>query len=160
MRRESLARHVLHLSPALVMSATLGIVGVSSTTREGRTMDAITTDFWEVVLWSCWFFIWVAAIVVWVRCLFDLFGDVTLSGWGKAGWAAVLIFVPWLGALIYLVVRGSRMTERRHPAGAADQQASSARADPAELIRSARSLLDAGAISQAEYDEMKAKALA
>ena len=38
-------------------------------------MDAITTDFWEVLLWSFWFFIWIAALMVWFRCLFDLFGD-------------------------------------------------------------------------------------
>ena len=76
-------------------------------------MDAITTDFWEVLLWSFWFFIWVAAIMVWVRCLFDLFGDDSLSGWGKAGWAILLIFVPWLGALIYLIARGRSMTERQ-----------------------------------------------
>ena len=62
-------------------------------------MDAITTDFGEVLLWSFWFFIWIAALVVWFRCLWDLFGDKSLSGWAKAGWAVLLIFVPWLGAL-------------------------------------------------------------
>src|SRR4051795_3821245 len=76
-------------------------------------MDAITTDFGEVLLWSFWFFIWIAALMVWFRCLFDLFGDHTLSGWGKAGWAVLLIFVPWLGALIFLIVRGRSMTERQ-----------------------------------------------
>ena len=77
------------------------------------TMDAITTDFWDVLLWSFWFFIWIAALMVWFRCLFDLFGDSTLSGWAKAGWAVLLIFVPWLGALIYLIARGRSMTERQ-----------------------------------------------
>ena len=42
-----------------------------------------------------------------------MFSDNTLSGWGKAGWAIVLIFVPWLGALIYLIVRGRSMGERQ-----------------------------------------------
>ena len=38
-------------------------------------MDSISTDFWDVLLWSFWFFIWIAALMVWFRCLFDLFGD-------------------------------------------------------------------------------------
>ena len=76
-------------------------------------MDAITTDFGEVLLWSFWFFIWIAALMVWFRCLFDLFGDSSLSGWGKAGWAVLLIFVPWVGVLIYLIARSKSMTERQ-----------------------------------------------
>ena len=75
-------------------------------------MDSMSTDFGNVLLWSFWFFIWVAAIMVWFRCLFDLFGDHTLSGWGKAGWAILLVFVPWFGALIYLIARGRSMNER------------------------------------------------
>ena len=85
-------------------------------------MDSISTDFWDVLLWSFWFFIWIAALMVWFRCLFDLFGDSTLSGWGKAGWSILLIFVPWLGALIYLIARGRSMTERQMKA-LAEQQA-------------------------------------
>jgi hypothetical protein len=42
---------------------------------EGRVHDHIPTDFWDVLLWSFWFFIWIAALMVWIRCLFDLFGD-------------------------------------------------------------------------------------
>ena len=76
-------------------------------------MDAMTNDFGEVLLWSFWFFIWIAALMVWFRCLFDMFGDHTLSGWAKAGWAILLIFVPWVGALIYLIARGRSMTERQ-----------------------------------------------
>ena len=76
-------------------------------------MDAITNNFGEVLLWTFWFFIWIAALMVWFRCLFDMFSDHTLSGWGKAGWAILLIFVPWLGALIYLIARGRSMSERQ-----------------------------------------------
>ena len=93
-------------------------------------MDAITTDFGEVLLWSFWFFIWIAALMVWFRCLFDLFGDSSLSGWGKAGWALLLIFVPWLGALIYLIARGRSMTERQ-VAAAADLDAQQRDVHPA-----------------------------
>ena len=131
-------------------------------------MDAMTTDFGEVLLWSFWFFIWIAALMIWFRCLFDLFGDQSLSGWGKAGWAVLLIFVPWLGALIYLIARGKSMSERRM-AEMADAQAKQQRyiqdvagqaTNPAEQIASAKALLDSGAITQAEFEALKAKALA
>ena len=57
-------------------------------------------SFWDVLVWSFWIFIWISAIFIWFRCIFDLFSDRNLSGWGKAGWALLLVFVPWLGALI------------------------------------------------------------
>ncbi len=131
-------------------------------------MDAITTDFWEVLLWSFWFFIWIAALMVWFRCLFDMFGDRTLSGWGKAGWACVMIFIPWLGTIIYLIARGRSMAERQLEAAAQQQaaqekyiqQAASTPVDPAEQITKAKALLDSGTIDQAEFDSLKAKALA
>ena len=131
-------------------------------------MDNITTDFWDVLLWSFWLFIWIAAITVWFRCIFDLFSDTTLSGWGKAGWAILLIFVPWLGALIYLIARGRSMGERQMQAIADAQvqqekyikQVAASSTSPAEQITHAKGLLDSGAISQEEFDALKAKALA
>ena len=130
-------------------------------------MDSITTDFGEVLLWSFWFFIWVAALMIWFRCLFDMFGDRTLSGWAKAGWALVLIFIPWVGALIYLIVRGRSMTERQMSAVAQQQaaqeeyikQVAGGSASPTAQIADAKALLDSGAISQAEFDALKSKAL-
>ena len=131
-------------------------------------MDSITTDFWDILLWSFWFFIWIAALMVWFRCLFDLFGDRSLSGWAKAGWSLLLIFVPWLGALIYLIARGRSMTERQM-AALADRQAEQEKyiqqvaggsQGPADQIASAKALLDSGAINQAEFEALKAKALA
>ncbi len=131
-------------------------------------MDAMTNDFGEVLLWSFWFFIWIAAIMIWFRCLFDMFGDHTLSGWGKAGWAILLIFVPWVGALIYLIARGRSMSERQarsmEQAQAAQaqyiKQVAGAGASPTDQIETAKSLLDSGAIDQAEFEALKAKALA
>ena len=129
-----------------------------------------TTDptFGSVLLWSFWFFIWVAAIIVWFRCVMDLFGDHTLSGWGKAAWAIVLIFLPWLGALIYLIARGKSMGERQMAALAQRQaaqeryirQVAAPSAHAPEQIAQAKALLDSGAISQAEFDALKAQALA
>ena len=92
----------------------------------------------------------------------------TLSGWGKAGWSILLIFVPWLGALIYLIARGRSMTERQMTAVAEQQaaqqeyiqQVAGKSASPASQIADAKALLDSGAINQAEFDSLKAKAMA
>jgi Short C-terminal domain/Phospholipase_D-nuclease N-terminal len=131
-------------------------------------MDFNDPSFWDILLWSFWIFIWICAIMIWFRCLFDMFSDHTLSGWGKFGWALVLIFIPWLGAFIYLIARSKSMRERQM-ASMAHQQAAQEKyiqsvaaktASPAEQIADAKKLLDSGAISQAEFDTMKAKALA
>jgi hypothetical protein len=132
-------------------------------------MDSITNDFWEVLLWTFWIFIWISAVMVWFRCVFDLFADSTLSGWAKAGWAILLIFLPWLGALIYLIVRGRSMAERQM-SSMAEQRATQddyirevagkSAATPAAQIADAKALLDSGAIQQTEFDALKAKALA
>ena len=80
----------------------------------------------------------------------------------------LLIFVPWVGALIYLIARGRSMTERQVAAAQqmqADQrdyiqQVAGTSGGPANEIASAKELLDSGAITQAEFDSLKAKALA
>ena len=131
-------------------------------------MYSISTDFWDILLWSFWFFIWISALMVWFRCLFDLFGDSTVSGWGKAGWVILLVFLPWVGAIIYLIARGRSMTERQMAAMAEQQaaqqeyiqQVAGKSASPASQIADAKTLLDSGAISQTEFDSLKAKAMA
>ncbi len=126
-----------------------------------------TNSFWDVLLWSFWFFIWIAALMVWFRCLMDLFSDHDLSGWAKAGWVILLIFVPWLGALIYLIARGRSMTDRQMKAIAQQQAAqqeyikqAAGTSSPSAQIADAKALLDSGAIDQTEFDSLKAKALA
>ncbi len=136
--------------------------------KDDLIMDSITTDFGEVLLWSFWFFIWIAALMVWFRCLVDLFGDRELSGWGKAGWAIVLILIPWLGALIYIIARGRSMTERQIAAAEqvrADQEryikdVAGGGKSAADQISEGKALLDTGAISATEFEALKAKALA
>ncbi|MGB8020009.1 MAG: SHOCT domain-containing protein [Candidatus Nanopelagicales bacterium] len=131
-------------------------------------MDFNATSFWDVILWSFWFFIMISAIMIWFRIILDMFGDPTLSGVGKAGWALLLIFVPWLGAFIYLIARGKSMSQRQMAAMAQHQAAqeqyiqkvAATTVTPAEQIANAKALLDSGAITQAEYDALKAKALA
>lgn len=131
-------------------------------------MDFNATNFWDILLWSIFFFIWIAALSVWFRCLFDVFSDHTLGGWGKAAWSLVLIFLWFIGALIYLIARGKGMGERqiaRVRAAQSDQEqyiksVAASQASPADQIASAKSLLDSGAISQQEFDALKVKALA
>ena len=123
-------------------------------------MDSITSDFGEVLLWSFWFFIWIAALTIWFRCLFDMFSDHSLSGWAKAGWAIFMIFIPWVGALVYLIARGRSMSDRQAAAiqqqqAAQEQyikQVAGSSDDPVTRISDAKALLDSGAISEATLD--------
>jgi hypothetical protein len=99
----------------------------------------------------------------------DLFRDSETSGFVKAVWIIALIFLPLLTSLIYLIVRGKGMTERaqrdaefikkQQDAYIREVAGSSSANTPADQIAQARKLLDSGAISQAEYDQLKAKAL-
>jgi len=128
----------------------------------------MTTSFGEVLLWSFWFFIWIAALTIWFRCLFDMFSDHSLSGWAKAGWAIFMIFIPWVGALVYLIARGRSMSDRQAAAiqnqqAAQEQyikQVAGSSDDPVTRIADAKALLDSGAITEAEFNTLKAKALA
>ena len=131
-------------------------------------MDAMTTSFGEVLLWSFWFFIWLCALMVWFRCVIHLFQDDSLSGWAKAGWVVLLVLLPWLGALIYIIARGRIMGERERKDLAetrAEQEryikqvAGTSSPSAADQISSAKSLLDSGTITQSEFDSLKAKAL-
>jgi general stress protein CsbA len=122
------------------------------------------------VLWSMIiFFCWVAWIWILILCFSDLFRR-HISGWAKAAWIVFLIILPFLGVLIYLIAEGKGMTERRIQ----DAQVSQANFDDyvrkvasdggsagsAGEIARAKELLDSGAITQEEFDQLKAKALA
>ena len=109
--------------------------------------------------------------VIWLSLLFRIFGDLfsrhDISGWSKAGWTLLVIILPFVGVLIYLGTQGAGMAER------AAKQAQAARAQFDQYVRDtaassgstaeiakAKELLDSGAISQAEFEELKRKALA
>jgi hypothetical protein len=109
----------------------------------------------------------------WFMCLFWVFGDIfrsdDLGGGAKTVWVIFVIIVPWLGILVYLIARGGGMQKRQLEQAQAMQAAQaqyiqSVAKTPAssatEEIASAKSLLDSGAITQAEFDALKAKALA
>ena len=115
------------------------------------------------------FFAWVIWFWILIRVFIDVFRRHDISGWGKAGWVVLCVFLPFLGVLIYLIAHGQDMGKRdieQYKAQQAqfDQYVRSVAADGGEggaaaEIAKAKSLLDSGAISQAEFDSLKAKAL-
>ena len=102
-----------------------------------------------------------------VSVLSDVFRRHDISGWGKAGWTVFLIILPFLGALVYLIAQGDGMARRRAedvagPAGADGRirQSVAGSGGAAAEIDKAKQLLDTGAINQAEFEALKARALA
>lgn len=126
-------------------------------------MDSFWDFFWFIIS----FFLLMAYLVVLFQILTDLFRDRDTSGGIKAVWVFFLIILPLLTSLVYLVTRGKGMAERNIAAmqsAQASQEAYirsvSGAASPTDEIHRAKALLDSGAISQAEFDALKAKALA
>lgn len=124
-------------------------------------------SFWVVVLWLLWATIFVAYLMALFSVLLDIIRDDSLKGGVKAMWIILLILLPVITALVYLIVRGDGMSKRSTEAIRQQQLASEAyvrsvagATDPATQIAKGAELLAAGAISQAEYDQLKAKALA
>ncbi|WP_435298998.1 hypothetical protein [Timonella sp. A28] len=122
-------------------------------------------SFWETMWLILSMYLFIGYLVALFFIITDLFRDKELSGWWKALWFALLLFVPLLTAIIYLVSRGRGMAERTASARAEVKRESDeyirsvAQVSPAEEIAKAQSLLEAGHISQQEYDILKAKAL-
>lgn len=127
-------------------------------------MDSFWDFFWFIIS----FFLLMAYLVVLFQILTDLFRDRGTSGWLKAVWVFFLIFLPLLTSLVYLIARGQGMAERNLAAMKAAQadtdayirSVSAGAGSPAEEIARAKALLDAGTIDRAEYESLKAKALA
>ena len=124
-------------------------------------------SFWDIIWFIFVSFAFIAYLMFMFQIISDLFRDHTVSGWVKALWMICLIFFPFLTAIIYLIVRGKGMYARQ--SAAIDRARASqedyirnvaAPASPADQISQAKGLLDSGAISQAEFDALKAKALA
>ena len=124
-------------------------------------------SFWDFLVWIFWFYVIVSCIWIFITVFIDIFRDPTLNGWAKALWVLFLVFFPFLAAFIYLIARGRSMTQRnmeRAQAMNTEQAdyirsvAGSGKSASAE-IESAKKLLDSGAITQAEYESLKAKAL-
>jgi hypothetical protein len=113
----------------------------------------------EIFLFVAWFWILVTVIS-------DLFRDHAISGWAKAGWVFVLLIMPFLGTLIYLIARGGGMQERAiHEQAQVQQRFDSyvrdtAGTSPADQLHKLSDLKQRGDISDAEFEQAKAKLLA
>src|SRR3954463_7344348 len=119
------------------------------------------------VLWTmAVFFAWIIWFWLLITVFSDLFRRHDTSGFAKGLWMIFVIVVPYRGVFIYLLVTHDGMTERAVKDQRAAQQQlddhirSVAPASSTEEIAKAKQLLDSGAINQAEYESLKAKALA
>jgi hypothetical protein len=118
--------------------------------------------FWTMIL----FFFWIA----WIWMLVMIFSDIfrrDISGWSKAAWCLFVLVLPFLGVFIYLITNGGGLTERRvHDAHVSQAnfddyvRTVAAEGGSAGQIDRAKQLLDNGTINQAEFEQLKAKALA
>jgi predicted PurR-regulated permease PerM len=119
--------------------------------------------FWTMIL----FFAWVIWICIAISVFADVFRRHDISGWAKAAWVVFVIVLPFLGVLVYLIANSTEMAQRKQ------QDAQAARTEFDEYVKNAagsggaaaeiekaKQLLDSGAITQAEFDALKAKALA
>jgi hypothetical protein len=118
---------------------------------------------WTMIIFFCWV-VWIWMMVV---ILTDVFRRRDIGGWSKALWVAFLIVLPFLGALVYLIAQHDGMAER----SAKDTAQAQAQFDDhirsvtqyngaAGEIERAKQLLDGGTINQAEFEQLKTKALA
>ena len=118
---------------------------------------------WTMVV----FFLW----ILWIWLLFKIFADIfrrdDISGLAKAAWIVFTILLPFLGVFVYLITQNVGMTERELQRVRAQQEQfdeyvrqTAADGGAASEIEKAKQLLDSGAITQAEYEALKQKALA
>ena len=121
--------------------------------------------FWSM-LWFFLFFIWIWMLMAMFA---DIFRSPDLSGWGKALWSIFIIVAPFLGVLVYLIARGSKMQERALQDAANREAAlrehvqavaSTSGGGAADELAKFADLRDRGVISEDEFQQAKAKALA
>ena len=126
------------------------------------TSYPILNIFWTILI----FFAWVIYIWIAITVLVDVFRRRDLSGWGKAAWVIFVIVLPFVGILSYLIFEHDGMAERSGKEIAVQQaqmddyiRQTAGSGGPASEIEKAKQLLDSGALTQSEFDEIKARAL-
>lgn len=119
--------------------------------------------FWTMLI----FFLWVAWFFILFRVIADIFRRHDIGGGAKVLWFIFVILVPFLGVFIYVIAESRGMEERSVERAQASQQqyddylrATASSGGAAAEIDKAKQLLDSGVITQAEFDAIKAKALA
>lgn len=122
-------------------------------------------SFWDFIWYTIVIFAFVAYLIVLWHIIGDLFRDKAASGLSKAVWVVFLIVFPYLTAIVYLLFKGKGMADREKSAfDEAKKQSDAyiktvAGTSPSQQISEAKGLLESGAITQAEFDALKAKAL-
>ena len=118
--------------------------------------------FWDILI----FFAWVIYIWIAITVLIDVFRRRDISGWAKAAWVIFVVVVPYIGVLAYLIFNHDGMADRSAKQASAQQaqvdeyvRQTAGTSGPASEIETAKKLLDAGDITPAEFDAIKAKAL-
>jgi hypothetical protein len=118
-----------------------------------------------------WSFLWFFLFFIWIWLLIVVFGDIfrshDMSGWAKAIWCIFIIVLPYLGVFVYLIARGGKMHEHAVAAAQAQDAAmrdyvrnvASTSSSPAEELARLADLREKGVISDAEFEQLKAKAL-
>jgi hypothetical protein len=118
------------------------------------------------VLWTLLiFFAWVFWFWLIITVAVDIFRRKDASGWKKAAWLVVILFIPFIGVFAYLIVNSDEMADRNMQQAQAqqaqvDDYVRSVAGGSADEIAKAKQLLDSGTITQSEFDAIKAKALA
>ena len=120
--------------------------------------------FWSMLV----FFVWVLWFILLFRVIIDIFSRHDIGGGGKVLWILFVILLPFLGVFVYLIAENDGMTQRTIAKAQAQQQqmdeyvrtTAGTGGGAAAEIDKAKQLLDSGAISQSEFDAIKAKALA
>jgi hypothetical protein len=115
-----------------------------------------------------WFFLWFIWIWILITVLMDIFRSHDLGGWGKTLWVLFVVFLPYLGVFVYVIARGHKMSEHALEAAQAQdaamrqhvQQAAGTPISVADELAKLADLKAKGVIDDAEYDRLKAKALA
>ena len=114
------------------------------------------TFLWSTVV----FFFWFAVIWMFVGIFADIFRRDDLSGWGRAGWIFLIVALPFLGILIYVIARPRTASTGAYYAAPTASMNGHGSRSPAEEISKASALYESGKITQAEYEQLKARALA
>ena len=119
--------------------------------------------FWSMLV----FFVWIWWFILLFRIVGDIFSRDDIGGWSKTLWLIFVLFLPFLGVFVYVIVENDGMTKRAMERVSAQRQqmddyvrATASSGGPAGEIEQAKQLLDSGAITQAEFDTLKQKALA
>jgi hypothetical protein len=129
----------------------------------------MSDDFglWDVFISMFWFMLLMTWIWMIIAIFSDIFRDRELSGGAKAMWTVLLIFLPWIGALSYLIVRGDSMNKRSVQAAHDNEehfrsyvQSAAGTTSPADELKKLAELRDSGVITPTDYDKAKTKVLA